>query len=209
MSVAHGSARWEFECQQRSLTPAPTGRVRFSSLLRWSMGSRRRSSCWGRSSTGCAICCPTWRYRSHLDDLFADWARWQPALMAAVRDGRDRPRRLSRSGGWCRSSDQARLRGGQLPRPSCGRWAPRTCPTRLLLPEASDTGLGLVRESREPADRGEEVDWEAELAVVIGARLHRGTGERSRTRSPATRSTTTCQRGTGAAGTRSRGSTGC
>ena len=56
---------------------------------------------------------------AHLDDLFADWARWQPALTAAVTDGLAARARRLQPERWLVpvASDQARLCGGQLPRP--------------------------------------------------------------------------------------------
>ena len=114
---------------------------------------------------------------TRLDDLFADWARWQPALTAAVTDGHAR---------------------AQAVEPE--QWLVPVAPTKLVcvgvnyrdhLREMGTTHVpdspycflkppttGLVPSGgpvRLPVG-AKMVDWEAELAVVIGSRLHQGTG---------------------------------
>jgi 2,4-didehydro-3-deoxy-L-rhamnonate hydrolase len=113
----------------------------------------------------------------HLDDLFADWPRWQPAVSTAV--------------------------GNAVPEASPvqpGRWLVPVRPSKLIC-----VGVNYYDHLREmggarapdfpycflkPVSTGlmpsgsqvrlpvgpKMVDWEAELAVVIGSRLHRGKG---------------------------------
>lgn len=114
---------------------------------------------------------------AHLDGLFADWARWEPALTAAVSDAPQHARAVAPE-----------------------RWLVPVRPSKLICvgvnyrdhlremgtPHVPDspycflkpTSTGLVPSGSPvslPAG-AKMVDWEAELAVVIGSRLHRGTG---------------------------------
>ena len=114
---------------------------------------------------------------THLDDLFADWARWQPALTAAVTDGLQdaqavhaerwlvpvRPTKLVCVGVNYR--DHLREMGTpHVPNsPYCFLKPPSTGLVSSGSPVSLPVGAKMV-------------DWEAELAVVIGSRLHRGTG---------------------------------
>jgi 2-keto-4-pentenoate hydratase/2-oxohepta-3-ene-1,7-dioic acid hydratase in catechol pathway len=114
----------------------------------------------------------------HLDDLFADWARWQPALTAAVSDGPQsaktvepeqwllpvRPTKLICVGVNYR--DHLREMGTtHVPdSPYCFLKPPSTG----LVPSGSPVSL---------PSGAKMVDWEAELAVVIGSPLHRGVGD--------------------------------
>ena len=114
---------------------------------------------------------------THLDDLFADWARWQPALAAAVTDGLQRAR-TAEPERWLvpvrppklvcvgvNYRDHLREMGtAHVPdSPYCFLKPPTTG----LVPSGGPVTL--------PAG-AKMVDWEAELAVVMGSRLHRGTG---------------------------------
>jgi 2,4-didehydro-3-deoxy-L-rhamnonate hydrolase len=115
---------------------------------------------------------------THLDGLFADWVRWQPALTAAVRDGTQhaaavapeqwlvpvRPTKLVCVGVNYRDH----LREMGTPHVPDSPYCFLKPPTTGLVSSGTPVSLPIGAKM---------VDWEAELAVVIGSRLHRGKGD--------------------------------